>query len=400
MALNGIDISNHQKGLNLKDITCDFVICKATEGTTFVDKYCDGFMQQAMKLGKKVGVYHFASGKTTGKAEADFFLKNVQGYIGKAILILDWEGDAVKKGVGYAKEFLDRVLEKTGIKPMLYSYNNCINAYDWSAVKNADYGLWNAGYYNGYTEMGYTPKAPLKGGLGAWGSCAMYQYTSSGKLTGWSGHLDLDVFYGDAAAWDKYAGGSAGAGTSIAKPAPAPISAVNPTNQSMKNAQIHINNFTGAGIPEDGKNGPKTRKGLIMALQTACNMDYSSGLTVDGKIGEKTNDARDLHYVKRGEKYLLSRTDTNPALFVGCRKPFGRLGKEAIQSMLSQLGKKAHIHTHPHKFRRTLLTDAGNRGIPLQEIQSYAGHKKPDTTMMYVTVSEENVKASFRRYIA
>ena len=115
MALNGIDISNHQKGLNLKDITCDFVICKATEGTTFVDKYCDGFMQQAMKLGKKVGVYHFASGKTTGKAEADFFLKNVQGYIGKAILILDWEGDAVKKGVGYAKEILDRVLEKTGI---------------------------------------------------------------------------------------------------------------------------------------------------------------------------------------------------------------------------------------------------------------------------------------------
>lgn len=73
----------------------------------------------------------------------------------------------------------------------------------------------------------------------------------------------------------------------------------------MKNAQIHINNFTDAGIPEDGKNGPKTRKGLIMALQTACNMDYSSGLTVDGKIGEKTNAARDLHYVKRGEKQYL-----------------------------------------------------------------------------------------------
>lgn len=104
---------------------------------------------------------------------------------------------------------------------------------------------------------------------------------------------------------EKYAGGSAGAGTSIAKPAPAPIPAVNPTNQSMKNAQIHINNFTGAGIPEDGKNGPKTRKGLIMVLQTACNMDYSSGLAVDGKIGEKTNDARALHYVKRGEKQYL-----------------------------------------------------------------------------------------------
>lgn len=26
-------------------------------------------------------------------------------------------------------------------------------------------------------------------------------------------------------------------------------------------------------------------------------------------------------------------------------------------------------------------------------------YQKPDTTMMYVTVSEENVRASFRRYI-
>lgn len=108
----------------------------------------------------------------------------------------------------------------------------------------------------------------------------------------------------------------------------------------------------------------------------------------------------DFHQEAQRESEIFKATDTNPALFVGCRKPFGRLGKEAIQSMLSQLGKKAHIHTHPHKFRRTLLTDAGNRGIPLQEIQSYAGHKKPDTTMMYVTVNEENVKASFRRYIA
>lgn len=68
--------------------------------------------------------------------------------------------------------------------------------------------------------------------------------------------------------------------------------------------------------------------------------------------------------------------------------------------MLRTLGQKTDIHAHPHKFRRTLLTDAGNRGIPLQEIQHYAGHEKPDTTMMYVTVSEENVRASFRRYIA
>lgn len=100
------------------------------------------------------------------------------------------------------------------------------------------------------------------------------------------------------------------------------------------------------------------------------------------------------------KKYLRSRSDANPALFVSHKKPYARLSKMAIQAMLRELGHKTDIHAHPHKFRRTLLTDAGNRGIPLQEIQMYAGHQKPDTTMMYVTVSEENVKASFRRYIA
>lgn len=206
MALNGIDISNHQKGLNLASVPCDFVICKATEGTTFIDKYCDDFIRRALKLNKKIGVYHFASGKSSGKAEADFFLGNVQGYIGEAILILDWEADAVKKGTVYAKEFLDRVYEKTGIKAMLYSYNNCINTYDWSAVANAGYTLWNAGYYAGKKEMGYNAKAPLKGGTGAWSSCAIYQYTDSGKLNGWSGHLDLNVFYGSEKEWDAIAG--------------------------------------------------------------------------------------------------------------------------------------------------------------------------------------------------
>ena len=35
MALNGIDISNWQKGIDLSKVPCDFVICKATEGTGY-----------------------------------------------------------------------------------------------------------------------------------------------------------------------------------------------------------------------------------------------------------------------------------------------------------------------------------------------------------------------------
>ena len=82
------------------------------------------------------------------------------------------------------------------------------------------------------------------------------------------------------------------------------------------------------------------------------------------------------------KKYLSSRKDDNPALFVVERKPYNRLGIKAIQDMLKKLGRAAGVHAHPHKFRRTLLTDAGARGVPLQEIQAYAGHVKPDTTML------------------
>ena len=100
------------------------------------------------------------------------------------------------------------------------------------------------------------------------------------------------------------------------------------------------------------------------------------------------------------KKYLESRDDNNQALFVRGRKPYNRLGRQAIQDMLRKLGAEAGVHAHPHKFRRTLLTDAGARGVPLQEIQAYAGHAKSDTTMLYVSVKQESVKASFMRLIA
>ena len=99
-------------------------------------------------------------------------------------------------------------------------------------------------------------------------------------------------------------------------------------------------------------------------------------------------------------KYLAGRTDSNPALFVSLRSPHERLTAKAVQAMLRKLGRAAGVHAHPHKFRRTLLTDASARGMSLQELQAYAGHAKPETTMIYVTVRSTEVKASFRRLVA
>ena len=88
--MRGIDISHWQNGLDLNAIDFDFVIMKATEGTTFVDNCCDGFYQKAKAMNKCLGVYHFANGGDY-KAEADFFIENLKNYIGEAILVLDWE---------------------------------------------------------------------------------------------------------------------------------------------------------------------------------------------------------------------------------------------------------------------------------------------------------------------
>ena len=61
MSLKGIDISNHQSNIDLSKVACDFVIIKATEGKSYVSPSCDKQFQQALNLGKKLGIYHFAN---------------------------------------------------------------------------------------------------------------------------------------------------------------------------------------------------------------------------------------------------------------------------------------------------------------------------------------------------
>ena len=205
--LKGIDISHHQKGIDLGAIDTDFVICKATEGNGYTDEMCDTFYQKAKSLGKKLGVYHFARPDlgNSPDAEADWFVKETLGYHKEAILVLDWEsGDLTN--VSWAKAWLDRVYEKTGVKPIIYMSASVMSSADWSSVVDADYGIWVANYgsNNGTAQESVFDRYPLK----YWSFYALWQYTSVGRLNGYNGNLDLNYFSGDGNAWDKYAGGS------------------------------------------------------------------------------------------------------------------------------------------------------------------------------------------------
>lgn len=77
MTMNGIDISDYQRGLDLFEVPCDFVICKATEGTTLVHRTCDPWIQLAIKMNKKWGFYHFLNTEDVIK-QADFFVSQTK----------------------------------------------------------------------------------------------------------------------------------------------------------------------------------------------------------------------------------------------------------------------------------------------------------------------------------
>lgn len=83
------------------------------------------------------------------------------------------------------------------------------------------------------------------------------------------------------------------------------------------------------------------------------------------------------------EKYLLSRTDSNPALIISCKSPFNRMKEHGIRELLNRICERAGIEkVHPHRYRRTSATNALNRGMPIQEVQSFLGHENINTTMI------------------
>lgn len=196
--LNFIDISNWQKGLNLSDYTSQIssVVVKATEGLTYVDPSCDGFVQQAINLDLPFGFYHFGRNNNAAD-EAIFFVENTKGYFEKSphgIPILDWEDN---QSISWVNEFVETVHKLTGIWCWVYG-----NAWRFNqGVVNENCMRWVAGYPGNINtfEVARQTTCPYEvnnGLVGAW------QFTSSldGK------NLDGDIFYGDVKAWNAYAG--------------------------------------------------------------------------------------------------------------------------------------------------------------------------------------------------
>lgn len=268
MALYGYDISKWQS-VGTGDSAKDFIICKATEGTGYVDPNCDKHYQRAKKKGKLLGVYHFArpdlnKGTAGAKAEAAYFVNNCKGYIGEAILVLDWEQPGTTGQRDWAKAWLDEVYRLTTVRPLIYMSASVVNGNNWSNI-SGDYGLWVAGYPNAYNVK--NPPAPTVGAMpykiGAWKFWAIWQYSSG------AGTLDYNVANMDKAAWGKYAAkATAKPATTATATTPAEKPAEKPKEEPKTATPEPVSGQTQTAGASTGSNVPEQPQSTETGLTT------------------------------------------------------------------------------------------------------------------------------------
>ncbi len=189
--IKGIDVSHYQGAVDWAKVKADgveFAFIKATQGVGY--KYVDYFRNNApvaLGNGLEVGAYHYGTFGNVPEAitEARYFLSVVKDFKLTYPLVLDLEEN--KQGVNKqqltdaAIAFLE-VLENAGYFAMLYSGKNFLET-QLNESRLKPYALWVARYNK---ELGR--------------NADIWQFTSSGKVPGISGNVDMNISYRDFAA--------------------------------------------------------------------------------------------------------------------------------------------------------------------------------------------------------
>ena len=102
------------------------------------------------------------------------------------------------------------------------------------------------------------------------------------------------------------------------------------------------------------------------------------------------------------EKYLATRDDKRPALFVSERNPHDRLKKEAVERIVKNIGFRSDINRRlfPHLLRHTCATDLVQKKCPIENVQKLLGHVKTETTLIYARINMDDIKREHMRCIS
>lgn len=210
----GVDVSNYQGAnvnwQNVRSSGVSFAWAKATEGVSFTDADFSINEANATAAGIYIGAYHFAHpASNTPGAEASYFWSVAGPYVrnGGAYLMpmLDMEVFTGVTGASsysdWANQWCNAIVNAAAaagvtVRPVIYvSACNACN-FDTSI---SQWIPWIANY-NGQNPQTGTPWNVCSGcaewGAGVW---KVWQYSSSGAVSGITGNCDLDVFNGTAA---------------------------------------------------------------------------------------------------------------------------------------------------------------------------------------------------------
>ena len=196
--MKGLDISSYQNGINfnqIKDVGVQFLILRAGftgwgTGVNYNKDSCfDNFYKQAKQVGIPVGAYWYscANTKDKGIAEAKFLYENcLKGKQFEYPIYIDVEDSHHqmnnKRGVTDAIIGFCEYLENLGYYVGIYGS-------DISGFKDKMYINELSAYDKWVARYGSQPQYLINYG--------MWQSSSTGKINGYNGNLDINVCYKD-----------------------------------------------------------------------------------------------------------------------------------------------------------------------------------------------------------
>jgi lysozyme len=195
----GIDVSHHEGDINwdaalamrYNNVSINFVIGKATEGTNFIDKNYIINRQQLNKKGVLQGAYHYLKANQNGITQANFFIANAQLQKNNIIPVLDVEelsGASPAELESCVKDWLTTVEDYYHVKPIVYANAAFYNQYLVEVCKN--YPLWVAHYTSN--------KAPTVNKT--W---QIWQHSEQATINGINDLVDFNVYQGDSVSFSK-----------------------------------------------------------------------------------------------------------------------------------------------------------------------------------------------------
>ncbi len=148
-------------------------------GHEYTDSQYFGNVGRARSVGCLIGHYWF-NGAIDPVSDANYFVDHLTGHQAEDWLILDVENENYPHwNPVQVLAFAKQVYARTGVKIIVYMSSSVTREQDWSAVVAFGCGLWVADY---------TGRIPT---IAHWTSWVAWQFTSSGLVPGFGGHVDL-----------------------------------------------------------------------------------------------------------------------------------------------------------------------------------------------------------------